>query len=118
MKPGTMMIRFARRGCTNRPVFHIVVMDVKKGQREEAVEQVGVYDPLPNKYNEKLVSFNFDRIKYWVGHGAQFSTPVAELLGLAGFLPLHPRTIMAAWRNRLKEGTEEESESKESKETT
>ncbi|XP_071454741.1 small ribosomal subunit protein bS16m [Hetaerina americana] len=114
MKPGTMMIRFARRGCTNRPFFHIVVMDVRKGQHEEPIEQVGTYDPLTNQYNEKLASFNFDRIRYWVGNGAHCSTPVAELLGLAGFFPLHPRTLMTAWRNRLKENNSE-AESKESK---
>ncbi|CAG2057324.1 unnamed protein product [Timema podura] len=86
------VIRFARYGCANRPFFHIVVM--------ECIEQIGSFDPLTNKYNEKLVSLNFERIKYWIGHGAIPSTPVAELLGLAGFFPIHPRTYMTAWRNR------------------
>ena len=27
-------------------------------------------------------------------------TPVAQLLGLAGFLPNHPSTYAQAWRNR------------------
>lgn len=51
-------------------------------------------------HNEKLVSFNFERIQHWIAKGAQVSTPVADLLGLAGFLPVHPRTYMRAWRNR------------------
>jgi len=55
---------------------------------------------MPNIYNEKLVSFNFERIQYWLTKGAQVSKPVADLLGLAGFLPVHPRTYMRAWRNR------------------
>lgn len=45
------------------------------------IEQVGSYDPLPNKYNEKLVSLNFERIRHWLANGAEVSTPVAELLG-------------------------------------
>ncbi|XP_018352035.1 PREDICTED: probable 28S ribosomal protein S16, mitochondrial isoform X4 [Trachymyrmex septentrionalis] len=98
--PFSKAIRFARYGCTNRPFYHIVVIDVKKGERKPPIEQVGVYDPIPNMHNEKLVSFNFERIQYWIAKGAQMSTPVADLLGLAGFLPIHPRTYMKAWRNR------------------
>ena len=59
------------------------------------------FDAMPNKANEKLVALNLDRISYWLGQGAGLSDPVAELLGLSGFLPLHPRTVMNSWRNRL-----------------
>ncbi|XP_012526440.1 probable 28S ribosomal protein S16, mitochondrial [Monomorium pharaonis] len=93
-------IRLVRYGCTNRPFYHIVVMDTKLTQRKPPIEQIGVYDPLPNVHNEKLVSFNYERIQYWIAKGAQVSTPVADLLGLAGYLPIHPRTYMRAWRNR------------------
>lgn len=71
---------------------------------------------MPNQYNERLVSFNFERIRYWLGQGAHMSTPAAELLGIAGLLPIHPRTYMTAWRNRQKaaaNGGEENSESAE-----
>ncbi|XP_039314932.1 probable 28S ribosomal protein S16, mitochondrial isoform X3 [Solenopsis invicta] len=81
-------------------------ISVKLTQRKPPIEQVGVYDPLPNVYNEKLVSFNYERIQYWLARRAQVSKPVADLLGLAGYLPVHPRTYMRAWRNRkaVKEG--------------
>ena len=36
---------------------------------------------MPNVYNEKLVSFNFERIRYWIGNGAHIAKPVSELLG-------------------------------------
>lgn len=84
------------------------------------IEQVGTYDPVPNQSNEQLVSFNFERIRHWMGKGVHLSTPVAQLLGnkscfnnifiilnqfikfqgLSGFLPIHPQTYMNAWRNR------------------
>ena len=64
---------------------------------------MGSYDPCVNISNEKLVSFNFDRIQYWLGKGnTTISAPVENLLGLAGFLPINPRTYMNAWRNRRK----------------
>lgn len=46
------------------------------------------------------MSFNYERIQYWLTKGAQVSKPVANLLGLAGFLPVHPKTYIRAWRNR------------------
>ncbi|KAL3285847.1 hypothetical protein HHI36_000367 [Cryptolaemus montrouzieri] len=94
------IIRFARKGCANRPFFHIVVTEVKRDQTDPVIEQVGTFDPLPNEYNEKLCSLNFERIKHWIGNGATVSRPVQELLGLSGFFPIHPRTYMQAWRNR------------------
>ncbi|XP_063225922.1 small ribosomal subunit protein bS16m [Bacillus rossius redtenbacheri] len=99
------VIRFARHGCTNRPFFHIVVMERRKEQFDHVIEQVGSFDPLPNQYNEKLVSLNFERIRFWLGKGATASRPVAEVLGLAGFYPIHPRTYMTAWRNRVAAAT-------------
>uniref|UniRef100_U5EKM8 Small ribosomal subunit protein bS16m n=1 Tax=Corethrella appendiculata TaxID=1370023 RepID=U5EKM8_9DIPT len=106
-------IRFARHGCANRPFFHIVVMERRKNQHQPVIEQVGTYDPYPNQYNEKLVSFNFERIRFWLGRGAHLSTPVAELLGLSGFLPLHPRSYLLAWRHRIAEEKQlQESEEK------
>ncbi|KAK9875301.1 hypothetical protein WA026_007698 [Henosepilachna vigintioctopunctata] len=69
-------IRFAARGCTNRPFYHIVVTEVKRDQVDPVIEQVGTYDPIPNEYNEKLCSLNFERIKHWIGNGARVSNPV------------------------------------------
>ncbi|CAD7076826.1 unnamed protein product [Hermetia illucens] len=99
-KHSAKIIRFARHGCTNRPFFHIVVMERRKAQHQPVIEQLGTYDPFPNEHEEHLVAFNFERIRYWLGNGAHLSTPVAELLGIAGLLPIHPRTYMTAWRNR------------------
>ncbi|XP_065830321.1 small ribosomal subunit protein bS16m-like [Oscarella lobularis] len=91
-------IRLALHGCKNRPFYHIVVANSKWKRDGKHLEQVGSYDPLPNEKNEKLVAFSLDRIKYWLSVGAQPSKPVAELLGLAGVLPIHPRSLGKAER--------------------
>lgn len=78
----------------------MVSIQRKLEQRKPPIEQLGSFDPLPNKFNEKLLALNFERVQYWMGCGADISKPVAELLGIAGFLPIHPRTEMMAWRNR------------------
>ncbi|XP_034544841.1 28S ribosomal protein S16, mitochondrial [Notolabrus celidotus] len=99
---GYVVIRLALAGHNqaNRPFYRIVAAYNKRARDSKYIEQLGTYDPLPNVYNEKLVSFNFDRIKYWIGCGAHPSKPVAKLLGLAGFFPLHPMTVTEAERKR------------------
>nr|CAG4637524.1 EOG090X0KAD [Ceriodaphnia reticulata]SVE73331.1 EOG090X0KAD [Ceriodaphnia reticulata] len=94
------VIRLNRHGCTNRPFYHIVVQKTKDTQDGPVIEQVGSFDAMPNSQNEKLVALNLERIQYWLAQGAGLSEPVAQLLGLSGFLPNHPRTIIEAWRNR------------------
>lgn len=79
------MIRFAYYGCRNRPFYHIVVIPQRKSRNATCIEQIGTYDPMLNKFGESLVAVNFDRLKYYVGVGAQFSKPVAELLGKSYF---------------------------------
>lgn len=102
---GRQSIGLALFGCKNRPVYQICVFpDKSLGRRYEGsiIEQVGVYDPLPNAKNEKLVSLNYGRLKYWIGQrNAEVSVPVLELLGLAGFYPIHPRTYIRAKENTL-----------------
>lgn len=55
------------------------------------------------------MAFNIERIRYWLGKGAHVSPPAAELLGIAGLLPIHPRTYMTAWRNRQNASIEQQS---------
>ncbi|CAI9717388.1 probable 28S ribosomal protein S16, mitochondrial [Octopus vulgaris] len=110
-----LMIRFAYFGCRNRPFFHIVVIPQRKPRNATCIEQIGTYDPTVNKFGESLVAVNFSRLKYYVGAGAQFSKPVAELLGLSGFLPIHPRSVISAASRRKKE--QEEAEKNASKDS-
>ncbi|KAM7006827.1 small ribosomal subunit protein bS16m [Tautogolabrus adspersus] len=114
---GYVVIRLALAGHkqANRPFYRIVAAYNKRARDSKYIEQLGTYDPLPNIYNEKLVSFNFDRIKYWIGCGAHPTQPAAKLLGLAGFFPLHPMTITEAERQRAQTTQAETSTAEEDK---
>ncbi|XP_020663678.1 small ribosomal subunit protein bS16m [Pogona vitticeps] len=93
-----IVIRLALGGCTNRPFYRIVAAHNKRARDGKYLEQIGCYDPLPNDHGEKIVGFNFDRLKYWLSTGALITKPVEKLLGLSGFFPLHPMTITNAER--------------------
>lgn len=97
---GHVVIRMALGGCVNRPFYRIVAAHNKRARDGKHLDKLGTYDPLPNVYNEKLVSLNIDRIKYWIACGAHLTKPAAKLFGLAGFFPLHPMTITEAERLR------------------
>ena len=97
---GCPSIGLARFGCANRPFYQICVFpDRALGRHYEGniIEQIGSFDPIPNSRNEKLVSLNIGRIKYWVGaRNARVSVPVLELLGVCGLFPIHPKTFIRA----------------------
>lgn len=76
-------------------------------RNDQPIEQLGTFEPVPNEYNEKLVSLNIERIRHWLGTpNIHVSNPVRELFGLAGLFPIYHRTYMNAWRNRSKAAAE------------
>ena len=108
VRKASLVLRLALYGCPNRPFFHIVAGKRRAARNRYIYEQLGVYDPMPNEHNEKVVSLNIDRIKYWLAHGAEPKKSVAVLLGLAGILPVHPYSIEIARRNRENPNTASE----------
>ena len=96
-----LRMRFQVKGCRNRHWFNLVIANNRKFRRDgKHIEQIGAYDPYPNKFGHKLVCFDYDRIRYWLGVGATPTPPVAHLLGLAGILPVYPPTLKIAAKRR------------------
>ncbi|KAM7539579.1 hypothetical protein Aperf_G00000043280 [Anoplocephala perfoliata] len=88
-----------------KPLPELRISMVKSSQahgKDQGIEQLGCWDPFPNRdHGEQLVGLNVERILYWIGQGAQPTDRVAELLGLAGILPIHPHSLLVAHRTRL-----------------
>lgn len=73
-----VVIRMRRTGRRNRPSYRITVADSRSPRDGRLVENLGVYDPL-NPDEQKQVSFDVERAKYWVGQGAKPSETVNSL---------------------------------------
>jgi small subunit ribosomal protein S16 len=58
-------------------------MDVQSPRDGRVIEELGFYDPIANEA-EKKVRLNEERIRYWLGQGAQTSDTVADLLKRQG----------------------------------
>jgi small subunit ribosomal protein S16 len=72
-----LAIRLARIGKKKKPFYRVVVMDKRKPRNGRFVEIVGTYDPLKKPAEVKL---KVERIKYWIGCGAQPSDTVRSFL--------------------------------------
>lgn len=72
-----LAIRLARIGKKKRAFYRIVVMEKTRPRNGRFVEIVGTYDPLKKPAEIKL---NSERIRYWLGCGAQPSETVRSFL--------------------------------------
>jgi small subunit ribosomal protein S16 len=79
-------IRLARGGSKKRPFYRVVVADSRMPRDGRYIEKVGTYNPLLPKDSEERVKIDLDRVKYWLGEGAQVSDRVSRFLEAAGIL--------------------------------
>ncbi|GMO67832.1 MAG: 30S ribosomal protein S16 [Treponemataceae bacterium] len=71
-------IRLKKFGTKKRPYFRIVVQDSRKPRDGVAIEELGYYHPV--EAEDKQVSVNAERARYWLGVGAQPTSIVRKLL--------------------------------------
>jgi small subunit ribosomal protein S16 len=71
-------IRLKRLGTKMRPYYRIVVMDSRKPRDGKALEEVGLYHPISP--DGEQVRIDEERVKEWLGKGAQPSATVKKLL--------------------------------------
>jgi small subunit ribosomal protein S16 len=72
-------LRMKSMGRRHRPFFRICAMDSRKPRDGRSIEELGHYDPMSRNAETQTV-LNVDRIRYWLGVGAQPSEKVQALL--------------------------------------
>lgn len=77
-------LRLSRGGSKKRPYYKIVIADSRAPRDGKYLEQVGTYNPLLAKDDENRVRLVEDRVRYWIGVGAQPTDRVARMLDKAG----------------------------------
>lgn len=75
-------IRLARAGAKKQPYYHIVVTDSRNKRDGRYLELVGHYNPVAHGQAERL-RVDQERVKHWIGVGAQATETVATLLKAA-----------------------------------
>lgn len=78
----------SRGGAKKRPFYKIVVADSRRPRDGKFIEKVGFFNPLLPKDKTERLSLDIERIKYWLGQGAQPSERIARFLGEAKLIPM------------------------------
>ena len=78
-------IRLSRVGKKKVPFYRIVAVDGRRKRDGSFLENLGSYDALKSK----LVTFNKERLEYWIGQGAIPSDVVKKLQKLYKTAGLH-----------------------------
>jgi small subunit ribosomal protein S16 len=105
-----LKLRLSRGGTKKRPVYKMVVADSRFARDGRFIEKVGFFNPLLPKDKKERVGLEEERIKYWLGQGAQPTTRVARILGENKLItmPLNGNNPIKAVpkKQRKKEGDE------------
>ena len=106
-----LKLRLSRGGTKKRPVYKVVVADSRFARDGRFIEKVGFFNPLLPKEKKERIGLEADRIKYWLGQGAQPTTRVARILGENELMPMpangnNPQKAVPK-KDRKKEGSEE-----------
>lgn len=90
----SLKIRLARGGAKKRPFYSIVVADARSPRDGRFIEKLGTYNPMLERGHADRVTLKEERIKHWLGVGAQPTERVAKFLGDAGMIakPAHKET--------------------------
>ncbi|MGF1474464.1 MAG: 30S ribosomal protein S16 [Geminicoccaceae bacterium] len=80
-------IRLARGGAKKRPFYRIVATNSRSPRDGRFLEKLGTFNPLLPKDHPERVVINEERVRHWLGHGAQYSDRVARFLDAKGIVP-------------------------------
>lgn len=82
----SLKIRLSRSGAKKRPFYKIVLADSRSPRDGKFLEKLGTYNPmLPADHAERLV-LKEERIKHWLGLGAQPTDRCARFFADAGYI--------------------------------
>jgi small subunit ribosomal protein S16 len=81
-----LKIRLTRGGAKKRPFYSIVVADSRSPRDGRFIEKVGTYNPMLERDHADRVTLKEERLKHWLGVGAQPTERVARFLGNAGLM--------------------------------
>jgi small subunit ribosomal protein S16 len=70
-------MRLTRVGSKKNPIYRVIVADSRSPRDGKFIEIVGHYNP---QTDPSTIDFHEDRVKDWLGKGAQPSETVSRLL--------------------------------------
>jgi small subunit ribosomal protein S16 len=78
-------LRLKRFGRTHKPVYRLNAIDQRSPRDGKPIEELGHFNPHLEDLDKQL-TIKEDRVRYWLGVGAQPSDTVRDLLAKAGLI--------------------------------
>ncbi len=76
-----ILIRLKRRSLGDQLTYSIVVSAHQASPNSgKFLEKIGHYKPLVDRWSNKYVFINFDRLKFWVERGAKIHPSIYVLI--------------------------------------
>ena len=79
-------IRLSRGGSKKRPFYRFVAADQRAPRDGRFIEKLGTYNPLLPQDHEQRLVINEERVKYWLGVGAQPTERLEKLFSNLGLV--------------------------------
>jgi len=93
-------IRLKRRSSKNQLTYAVVVTSNKKTPAGgQFIEKIGYYKPVTDKWSNKYLFVDFDRLKFWLERGARINTSLFVLM--RAWLNFQ---YQLSWKSELKKG--------------
>jgi len=90
-----LKMRLARGGAKKRPFYRIVIADGRAPRDGRFIERLGHYNPLLPRDHPERLKFDLERVKYWLGKGAQPTERIRRFLADAKLMtftqPIRPK---------------------------
>ena len=74
-------LRLTRVGSKKNPIYRVVAADARAPRDGKFIEIVGRYNP---QTDPSLIELDEEKVRGWLGKGAQPTEPVAKLLKAKG----------------------------------
>jgi len=74
-------LRLTRVGSKKNPIYRVVAADSRSPRDGKFIEIVGRYNP---QHEPSLIEFDEEKVKDWLGKGAQPTEAVAKLIKISG----------------------------------
>ncbi len=86
-----LKIRLARHGAKKRPFYWIVLADARSPRDGRFIEKLGTYNPFMPQDSEQRLVIKEERVKHWLGMGAQPTDRVAKFFADKGYIEARAR---------------------------
>ena len=109
-----LVIRLQRVGKKNQAMFRLLLTEKQNGPKSGKFKEIlGSYNPHQND-----VKFDAERIKYWIGKGAQVSDTVHNLLVSNNIIEGKKKNVLSKKTPVVKEVAEKETKTETEEEKT